>query len=93
VNLDAIGTKRLPEDPRKEIIESSCKHCDTFDRITSAHRPLAGWRVIVREMEQRGASVEPLDVGPLVQYLAKNLGLARSGVKSAGRTPLSAAAQ
>lgn len=80
-NLDAIGAKKLPDGPGRQIVLTSCKDCHTFDRITSAHHSLARWRVIVREMEQRGANVDPGDVTPLVQYLAKNFGVAHTAAK------------
>lgn len=83
-NLDAIGAKKLPEAPGREIVLTSCKDCHTFDRITMAHHSLARWRVIVREMEQRGANVDPGDVDPLVHYLAANFGLRHTVVKSPG---------
>jgi cytochrome c5 len=75
VNLDALGAKKLPDGPGKQIVETSCKDCHTFDRITMAHHSLTHWHTIVREMEQKGANVDPGDVGPLVQYLATNFGL------------------
>jgi cytochrome c5 len=87
VNLDALGAKKLPEGPGKQIVETSCKDCHTFDRITSAHHSLARWRVIVREMEQRGADVEPGDVDPLVHYLAQNFGLRHTAAKPASAAP------
>jgi cytochrome c5 len=77
-NLDAIGAKRLPEGPGKAIVEASCKDCHSFDRITMAHHSLARWRVIVREMEQRGANVDPGDVDPLAHYLADHFGVRHS---------------
>jgi cytochrome c5 len=87
VNLDAIGAKKLPDAPGREIVLTSCKDCHTFDRITMAHHSAARWRVIVREMEQRGANVDPGDVDPLVQYLATNFGLRHSVAKSASPPP------
>jgi hypothetical protein len=86
-NLDAIGAKRLPDAPGREIVLTSCKDCHTFDRITMAHHSLARWRVIVREMEQRGANVDPGDVDPLVHYLATNFGPRRPVAKSPGPPP------
>lgn len=87
IDLDAIGAKKLPEGPGKEIVETSCKDCHTFDRITMAHHSLTRWRTIVREMEQKGANVDPGDLGPLVQYLAKNFGLRHTAAKPASRAP------
>jgi len=75
VNLDAIGAKKLPDGPGKQIVETSCKDCHTFDRITMAHHSLTRWHTIVRQMEQKGANVDPGDVDPLVHYLADNFGL------------------
>ena len=86
-NLDAIGAKKLPDGPGKQIVLISCKDCHTFDRITSAHHSPAHWRTIVREMEQRGANVDPGDVAPLVQYLAKNFGLAHTVAKPQSQAP------
>jgi hypothetical protein len=87
VNLDAIGAKRLPDGPGKVIVENSCKDCHTFDRITMAHHSLTRWRTIVREMEQKGANVDPGDVGPLAQYLAANFGLRHTAAKPLVPTP------
>jgi hypothetical protein len=87
VNLDALGAKKLPDGPGKVIVENSCKDCHTFDRITMAHHSLTRWRTIVREMEQKGANVDPGDVGPLVQYLAANFGLRHTAAKPLVPTP------
>jgi hypothetical protein len=87
VNLNALGAKKLPEGPGKQIVETSCKDCHTFDRITSAHHSLTRWRVIVREMEQRGADVEPSDLDTLVHYLAQNFGLRHTAAKPASAAP------
>jgi hypothetical protein len=87
VNLDAIGAKKLPDGPGKQIVLISCKDCHTFDRITSAHHSLARWRVIVHEMEQRGANVDPGDVTPLIQYLAKNFGVRHTAAKPTAAAP------
>ena len=87
VNLDAIGAKRLPDGPGKVIVENSCKDCHTFDRITMAHHSLTRWRTIVREMEQKGANVDPGDVGPLVQYLAANFGLRHTAARPLAPAP------
>jgi hypothetical protein len=86
-NLDAIGAKKLPEGPGKQIVLISCKDCHTFDRITTAHHSPTRWRTIVREMQQRGANVDPADVAPLVQYLAKNFGLAHTVAKPQSQAP------
>jgi hypothetical protein len=87
VNLDAIGARKLPAGPGKQIVENSCKDCHTFDRITSAHHSLARWRVIVREMEQRGADVEPGDMDTLLHYLAQNFGVRHATAKPASAAP------
>jgi len=81
VDLNAIGAKKLPDGPGKAIVETSCKDCHTFDRITMAHHSLTRWRTIVREMEQKGANVDPGDVDPLVHYLAQNFGLRHTAAK------------
>jgi hypothetical protein len=86
-NLDAIGASKLPDGPGKQIVLISCKDCHTFDRITNARHSPARWRTIVREMEQRGANVDPGDVAPLVQYLAKNFGLAHTVAKPQSQAP------
>jgi len=86
-NLDAIGAKKLPDGPGKQIVLVSCKDCHTFDRITSAHHSPTRWRTIVREMQQRGANVDPGDVAPLVQYLAKNFGVAHTVAKPQSQAP------
>jgi hypothetical protein len=87
VNLDAIGAKKLPEGPGKQIVENSCKDCHTFERITSAHHSLTRWRVIVREMEQRGADVEPGDMDTLLHYLAQNFGVRHTAPKPVSAAP------
>jgi hypothetical protein len=87
VNLDAIGAKKLPDGPGKQIVETSCKDCHTFDRITMAHHSLTRWRTIVREMEQKGANVDPGDVEPLVHYLASNFGLRHTAAKPPSPAP------
>ena len=87
VNLDALGAKKLPDGPGKVIVENSCKDCHTFDRITMAHHSLTRWRTIVREMEQKGANVDPGDVGPLVQYLAANFGLRHTAARPLAPAP------
>jgi hypothetical protein len=87
VNLDAIGAKKLPDGPGKQIVETSCKDCHTFDRITMAHHSLTRWRTIVREMEQKGANVDPGDVGPLIQYLETNFGLRHTRTSAKPPTP------
>jgi len=87
VNLDALGAKKLPDGPGKAIVENSCKDCHTFDRISMAHHSLTRWRTIVREMEQKGANVDPGDVNPLVQYLAANFGLRHTAAKPHALAP------
>jgi hypothetical protein len=86
-NLDAIGAKRLPDGPGKQIVETSCKDCHTFDRITMAHHSLTRWRTIVRDMQQRGADVEPGDLDTLVHYLAQNFGLRHTVAKPLSPAP------
>ena len=85
--LEALGAKKLPDGPGKQIIETDCKDCHTFARISSAHHSPARWRTIVKEMQQKGADVEPGDRDTLLQYLADNFGVKHTAAKAPTQAP------
>ncbi len=67
----------LPDGAGKELVQTDCKDCHTYDRIVHAHFSTAGWRAEIKKMRVNGANIKPADIDPLVLYLAKHFGPAR----------------
>lgn len=77
----------LPDGPGKELVQTDCKDCHTYDRIVHAHYSSAGWRAEIKKMRVNGADIKPADIDPLVSYLAQHFGPAHPRTRPAQPKP------
>jgi competence ComEA-like helix-hairpin-helix protein len=64
----------LPDGKGKEAVESTCTECHDVQRIRAHHLDEEGWNAILREMMEKGASINPDDIKVIVSYLTENFG-------------------
>jgi competence protein ComEA len=64
----------LPEGDGKDAVEDTCRDCHTLRRIEIQRLDEQGWKSILREMLESGATVNPEDANTIIKYLAKNFG-------------------
>ena len=70
----ALAAIDLPEGPGKQIVENTCEECHGPDRIVNKAWEKDKWRVTVKDMIARGASLKPDEVNTLVDYLSTYFG-------------------
>ncbi len=58
----------------KRLVDNVCRTCHTLERIEVAKYAEDKWRDVVNDMRSKGAQLDPADVAPLAQYLAKTYG-------------------
>ncbi len=68
----AAGT--LPEGPGKALVESRCTFCHDLERVTEPKRTGEDWKIIVRNMIERGITATPEEVQTITSYLAAHFG-------------------
>ena len=54
------------------LIQSRCSVCHSTDRITSAHKSAADWKITVDRMISHGAQLNTTEEQTLINYLAAN---------------------
>jgi Quinohemoprotein amine dehydrogenase A, alpha subunit, haem binding len=54
------------------LIQSRCSVCHSTDRITSAHKSAADWKITVNRMISHGAQLNTTEEQTLINYLAAN---------------------
>src|SRR5882724_5557806 len=64
----------LPEGKGKDAVESTCTACHTVQRIQEQHLDEERWRGVIREMTEKGASINSDDRKVIIDYLTKNFG-------------------
>lgn len=67
-----ICAQELPEGAGKSLVEQACTACHTLESVTSQRATRQGWKSIVDNMIQRGASATADEQQTIVDYLAKN---------------------
>lgn len=80
----------LPDGPGKELVQTDCSACHTFDRILHAHFSTTAWRAEIKKMRVNGADIKPADIDPLVVYLSQHFGPARPRTRTATQPKASA---
>ena len=71
----------LPEGKGKDAVENTCTACHTVQRIQEQHLDEERWRGIIREMTEKGASINPDDRKVILDYLTKNFGPKASSLR------------
>jgi hypothetical protein len=82
----------LPDGPGKELVQTDCKDCHTFDRILHAHYSTTAWRAEIKKMRVNGADIKPADIDPLVVYLATHFGPRRPRARTTAQPKASPSA-
>ena len=54
------------------LMQSRCSVCHSTDRITSAHKTAADWKITVDRMISHGAQLNATEEQTLINYLAAN---------------------
>jgi len=54
------------------LMQSRCSVCHSTDRITSAHKSAADWKITVDRMISHGAQLNTTEEQTLIDYLAAN---------------------
>jgi competence protein ComEA len=70
----SAAASELPDGKGKEAVESTCTECHNTQRIQNKRFDEEGWNGVLREMMEKGASVNPDDMKVIVDYLTKNFG-------------------
>jgi competence ComEA-like helix-hairpin-helix protein len=68
------GAGDLPEGKGKDVVTDTCTECHTLSRVKAQRLDEEGWKNILREMIENGASIQPDDRATILSYLTKNLG-------------------
>ena len=64
----------LPESKGKDVVADTCTECHSLLRVKAQRLDEEGWKNILREMTENGASIEPDDRAVIVEYLTRNFG-------------------
>jgi competence ComEA-like helix-hairpin-helix protein len=64
----------LPEGKGKDVVADTCTECHSLRRVKAQRLDEEGWKNILREMTENGASIEPDDRAVIVEYLTRNFG-------------------
>jgi competence ComEA-like helix-hairpin-helix protein len=64
----------LPEGKGKDVVADTCTECHSLRRIKAQRLDEEGWKNILREMTENGASIEQDDRATIVEYLTRNFG-------------------
>jgi uncharacterized membrane protein len=54
------------------LMQERCSVCHALDRVTSAHKSAAEWKITVDRMIGHGAQLTPQEEQTLIDYLASN---------------------
>ena len=72
--LPARAQSTLPEGEGRAIVADVCSQCHSLVYVTDTRRTAAQWQYIVSMMVALGAPLQPEEIGPVIDYLVKNLG-------------------
>ena len=64
----------LPEGKGKDVVADTCTGCHSLRRIKAQRLDEEGWKNILREMTENGASIEQDDRATILEYLTRNFG-------------------
>jgi competence ComEA-like helix-hairpin-helix protein len=64
----------LPEGKGKDVVADTCSECHSVRRIEAQRLDEEGWKNILREMTENGASIEQDDRATIVEYLTRYFG-------------------
>jgi hypothetical protein len=64
----------LPAGKGKDVVADTCTACHSLSRIKAQRLDEEGWKNILREMTENGASIEQDDRATIVEYLTRNFG-------------------
>jgi len=64
----------LPEGKGKDVVADTCTACHSLGRIKAQRLDEEGWKNILREMTENGASIEQDDRATILEYLTRNFG-------------------
>jgi competence ComEA-like helix-hairpin-helix protein len=64
----------LPEGKGKDVVADTCSECHSLRRIEAQRLNEEGWKNILREMTENGASIEQDDRATIIEYLTRNFG-------------------
>jgi mono/diheme cytochrome c family protein len=67
----AFAEGKLPDGPGKATFVKVCGACHGLDAVTGMGHDRAGWKDIVDEMVDKGATATPAEVKQIVAWLAK----------------------
>jgi competence protein ComEA len=62
----------LPDNPGKEIFESTCSLCHSPEAVIGKHKTKAEWKSKVTEMLQEQEDVSTADRSTIIDYLARS---------------------
>src|SRR5580700_4554819 len=63
---------KLPPDPEKAVVASTCTACHELARIVYGNYDAEGWHNVVSMMMNAGAPLTPDQVAPVTAYLIKS---------------------
>jgi mono/diheme cytochrome c family protein len=69
--LRALAGDKLPEGRGKPVFEKVCGTCHGPDVVTGMGHDKAGWKEIVDEMVDKGATASEKDRRAIIDYLVK----------------------
>jgi competence protein ComEA len=67
----ALGAESLPNRPGKATFEKVCGTCHGPDVVTGMGHDKAGWKDVVDEMVDKGATASAQERREIIDYLAK----------------------
>jgi hypothetical protein len=77
----------LPPGPGADLLSRACQSCHGLDTITSEHHDRDGWRAIVGDMINSGASLSDTEADTVADYLGTNFGMGPAPAASATPVP------
>jgi len=77
--------KPLPPGPMQAKIKAACTQCHNSTRITEQHMSREEWSKQLEKMEGLGAVVPDADRDGFLNYLTKNFGPAKGGIRAVNK--------
>lgn len=65
------GGSSAPKVEGEALTVEKCSECHSFERVSAVKENLAGWKEIVRSMENRGLKITEDEFKLITEYLAK----------------------
>ena len=66
----------LPPGPGADALQQGCGGCHGLDTVTAERHDLEGWKGVINDMINNGASLSNAQVDQVANYLNTNFGLA-----------------